>query len=197
MVGDPASEDLTGRVLMGLGALGRHAGDSTVDKAIAFLKQQVYTNHGWFGRWECNFLPSTAYVLLGLAAVKAHEPELVRRAVEFLCSHQNTDGGFGESIDSYENLAFVGVGPSTAYTTGLVLSALVASGGPRGAIDRAAGYLVSAQIQDPTKQDFGLWSSEGYELVLLQPVPFYKIPADVWTAGLQGLADYGALLRGG
>ena len=185
MFGDPATEDLTGRVLQMLGGLGRGLDDPSVARAVAFVRAQVFDNGAWWGRWECNFLPSSAYILLGLAAVgedlKAH---YVQRAARWIESHQNDDGGFGECTDSYGNLGLAGIGESTPYTTGLIVSALLAVGGDRQVIDRAVGYLLAQQRPD------GLWSGGSYQLVVNTPIPFYKMPSDAWTAPLQALADY-------
>ena len=190
MFGDPATEDLTGRVLQMLGGLGRRLDDPYVARAVAFVRSQLYDNGAWWGRWECNYLPSTAYILLGLAAVGEDvRAAYVRRAVAWICAHQNPDGGFGECTDSYGNLGLAGCGESTPYTSGLVVSALLAIGGHERVIERAVRYLLAQQRPD------GLWSGGSYQLVVNAPIPFYKMPSDAWTAPLQALADYRA--RGG
>lgn len=185
MFRDPSTEDLTGRVLQALGLLGYRLPDPMVQRAVEFVRSQVFDNGVWWGRWECNFLPSSAYILLGLAAVGEDlQAPYIRRAVAWIETHQNPDGGFGERIDSYGNLAYAGIGPSTPYTTGLIVSALLAVGGRSECIERAVRFLLDTQRPD------GLWPGMGYMLVINSPVPFYKIPADVWTTPLEALADY-------
>jgi len=190
MFGDPATEDLTGRVLQALGDLGRRMDDPSVRRAVEFVRAQVFDNGVWWGRWECNYLPSSAYILLGLAAV-GEDPKAayVRRAAAWIAEHQNDDGGFGETTDSYGNLGLAGYGDSTPYTTGLCVSALLAVGGHHRVIDRAVGYLLAQQRPD------GLWSGGSYQLVVNAPIPFYKMPSDAWTAPLEALTDY--RMRGG
>lgn len=183
--GDPATEDLTGRVLEALGDLGYKRSDSMVQRAIAFVRAQVFENDVWWGRWENNFVPSSAYILKGLAAV-GEDTSLpyIRKAVAWLESHQNPDGGFGERLDSYGNLAFAGIGPSNCYSTGLTVSALLAVGGNPDVIDRAVNYLLAQQDQS------GLWPNDNVFLTTNAPLPFYRMPVDVWEAPLVALADY-------
>lgn len=185
MFGDPATEDLTGRVLQMLGGLGRGMKDPAVARAVAFVRAQVFDNGAWWGRWECNYLPSSAYILSGLAAVGEDvDAPYVRRAAAWIAAHQNPDGGFGECTDSYGNLGLAGCGESTPYTTGLIVSALLAVGGHQATVERAVSYLLATQRAD------GLWSGGSYQLVVNAPIPFYKMPSDAWTAPLQALADY-------
>ena len=42
--GDPATEDLTGRVLQALGGMGRGLSDPRVRRAVEFLRGQIYDN---------------------------------------------------------------------------------------------------------------------------------------------------------
>src|SRR4029079_2805599 len=68
-LGDPATEDLTGRVLFGLGRSGSTVAERDVARAVEFLQALQDTNGGWWGRWTINYLAATAWVLRGLAAV--------------------------------------------------------------------------------------------------------------------------------
>jgi squalene-hopene/tetraprenyl-beta-curcumene cyclase len=53
--------------------------------------------------------------------------EYIHRAVVWLKSHQNDDGGWGESCGSYVDPNLRGVGPSTASQTAWALLGLVAA----------------------------------------------------------------------
>ena len=128
-LGDPSTEDLTGRVLDGLGRLGLTTASPAVRRGIEFLRVQQFDHGGFWGRWMVNYLASTACVLQGLARVGCDMSEpWVRRAVSFVLERQNADGGWGELPDSYRDPALAGRGPSMAPLTGLVLTGLIDAG---------------------------------------------------------------------
>jgi squalene-hopene/tetraprenyl-beta-curcumene cyclase len=72
----------------------------------------------------------------------------VRRAVEWLASIQNADGGFGEDLRSYRDPAWRGRGASTASQTAWALLALDAAGEDGAVTERAVGWLVETQRAD-------------------------------------------------
>lgn len=168
-LGDPSTEDLTGRVLHALGHLGFSAGDERVARAVAFLREQQCESGAFWGRWVVNYLSSTAFVLMGLAAVKANlEAEWIRRAIKWVVSRQNADGGWGEDIASYRDEKLAGKGHSTAPLTGLVLQALLDCGeGDSEAVARGVSYLVHHQRPD------GSWLNGDYLHVNIPPDTFY------------------------
>jgi squalene-hopene/tetraprenyl-beta-curcumene cyclase len=75
----------------------------------------------------------------------------VRRAVSWLTSHQNDDGGWGEDLRSYVDDAYRGRGASTASQTSWALLALLAAG-ERGTepVSRGVAFLVATQLEDGT-----------------------------------------------
>ncbi|MGB1014103.1 MAG: hypothetical protein ACPG4T_08225 [Nannocystaceae bacterium] len=168
---DPATADITGRVLQALGALGADRHDPEIKRAVTFVLQQQYSNDLWWGRWETNFLPSSAEVLSGLAAVGVTaKNKQVACAIKKIFSCQNVDGGWGESVDSYDNLALAGCGESSAYVTGIVLRALVdLDQHNTPAASRAVTYLLKQQRQD------GSWPDGNYQFTLQWPWPFYRL----------------------
>ncbi len=168
---DPATADLTGRVLQALGALGYTTRDPRVARAVRFLWRQQCHGGLWWGRWETNYLPGSAEVLSGLAAVGVSASDMrIVHAVKTIFARQNMDGGWGESVDSYENLALVGYGESSAYVTGIVLRALVDLGLQQSpAVTRAVEYLLAHQQPD------GSWPEGDYQFTLQWPWPFYRL----------------------
>ncbi|MEQ9495371.1 MAG: prenyltransferase/squalene oxidase repeat-containing protein [Deltaproteobacteria bacterium] len=167
--GDPATEGVTARVLMGLGACGVGRDDPAVCRAIDFLRAQQCPNGAFWGRWMTCYLPCTSTVLLGLAAVGEDLDEpYVRRAIEWVRSTQNADGGFGEHHDAFRDPSAAGRGPSMPPVTALVVAALVACGDIDVVASRAVDYLVRTQRED------GGWSSEGWVNPFVPPDTFYR-----------------------
>lgn len=191
-LGDPSTEDLTGRVLQALGVLGGRAGDRRIAPALRFLRAQVDTNGAWWGRWECNYLASSAEVVSGLAAVGADlTEEPFAGAIRWLLARQNEDGGWGETEDSYANVGLAGTGASSQYVTGIVVCALVAAGHARSpAIARAVDRLVAIQRRD------GGWDGGPYQFVVQWPWPFYRLEMTPTIYPLRALTAYRNALGG-
>jgi squalene-hopene/tetraprenyl-beta-curcumene cyclase len=168
-LGDPSTEDLTGRVLDGLGRVGLTKSSPAVGRAVEFLRAQQFEHGGFWGRWTVNYLASTACVLQGLARVGLDMSEpWVRRAVGFLVERQNDDGGWGELPDSYRDPALAGRGPSMPPLTGLVLTGLI-DAGERGShpIARGVTYLLEQQRPD------GSWPHNDWLQAIVPPDTFY------------------------
>jgi squalene-hopene/tetraprenyl-beta-curcumene cyclase len=168
-LGDPSTEDLTGRVLDALGRLGLTTDSPAVKRAIEFLRAQQFDHGGFWGRWTVNYLASTACVLQGLARVGADmSAPWVRRAVGFLVEHQNVDGGWGELPDSYRDPALAGRGPSMPPLTGLVLTGLIDAGERSSdAVARGIAYLLAQQRPD------GSWPHNDWLQAIVPPDTFY------------------------
>ncbi len=168
-LGDPSTEDLTGRVLHGLAACGARTTDDDVSKAVAFLRRHQCEHGGWWGRWVCNYLASSSYVLSALDALGEDASQaMVQNGIAFLLDHQNVDGGWGESIKSYAKPELAGRGPSTAPLTSLVVCALVDLGlGDRDETQRGIAYLLAKQRPD------GTWPNDDYVATNIPPEGFY------------------------
>jgi squalene-hopene/tetraprenyl-beta-curcumene cyclase len=168
-LGDPSTEDLTGRVLDGLGRVGLTTSSPAVRRAIEFLRAQQFDHGGFWGRWTVNYLASTACVLQGLARVGSDMSEpWVRRAVGFVVERQNGDGGWGELPDSYRDPALAGRGPSMPPLTGLVLTGLIDAGeGSSQSVRRGIAYLLDEQRAD------GTWPHGDWLQAIVPPDTFY------------------------
>lgn len=184
-LGDPSLEGVTGRVLWGLGKAGVSCDEPWIREAIAFLKRQQCENGSWWGRWKVCYLAETATILLGLGAVgEEMNASYITRAVQWIASCQNSDGGFGESPGAYRNPQLAGQGPSMPPVTAYVLLGLLATrNAPSDVLDRAAQYLVKAQRAE------GLWSSEGWLHTFIPPDLLYTYDLTAHALPLLALSE--------
>ncbi|MBX7223818.1 MAG: squalene--hopene cyclase [Blastocatellia bacterium] len=151
---DPCTADLTGRVLEMLGRTGYKADKAVIDRAIAFLHKEIEPEGCWFGRWGVNYIYGTSGVINGLVHIGVDPREAyVMSAIQWLYAHQNEDGGWGETCDSYKDRTLMGEGVSTASQTAWALLGLIAGGeGHSDAVRRGVEYLVK------TQQSEGNWN---------------------------------------
>ncbi len=159
---DPSSPDVTGRVLEALGALGDRRHAAACRRGLAYLRRSQEPEGSWFGRWGVNYVYGTSNVLCGLARqrVPAADP-MVRRALDWLHSVQNEDGGFGEGVASYADRGLMGCGPSTASQTAWGAMGLLAYRPPSdGATARAVQWLVDRQLASGPSA--GSWEEEAF-----------------------------------
>jgi squalene-hopene/tetraprenyl-beta-curcumene cyclase len=147
---DPPSADVTAHVVEMLAALGLGSAPRT-RRGVQWLLDAQEDDGSWFGRWGVNYVYGTGAVVPALVAAgmsPAEEP--IRRAVRWLEAHQNEDGGWGEDCRSYDDPAWIGMGPSTASQTGWALIALDAAGERSGAVHRGVEWLVRTQRANGT-----------------------------------------------
>ncbi len=147
---DPATVDITGRILEMLAAYGYDQSHPAVKKAIKFIRHEQEPDGSWFGRWGVNYIYGTMLVLRGLQAmgVDYHEPH-IQQAAEWLRMIQNPDGGWGESCESYDDPNTRGVGPSTASQTAWAIMGLLAANDTRSdCVARGVAYLLRTQKKD-------------------------------------------------
>ena len=151
---DPPSVDVTAHVVEFLGKMGYRPGYKPLDRALSYIFREQEPDGPWYGRWGVNYIYGTGYVLPALEAVgfPMDDPR-VRKAVDWLLSRQNEDGGWGEDVMSYHRRELRGRGPSTASQTAWALLALIAAGGARSeAVKRGIEYLIR------TQNDEGTWN---------------------------------------
>ncbi len=188
---DPSTEDLTARVLHGLGQLGHTVHEPDIARAIRFLQQQQCDSGAWWGRWVVNYLSSTAFVLMALRSVRAdlHAP-WVQKAIAWVLSKQNADGGWGEGPESYRNPALAGLGPSMPPLTGLVVQGLLDTDqGESESVERAIGYLLTQQRSD------GTWPNGEYLHANIPPETFFVYPEAARFYPTEALGKYLAFRR--
>jgi squalene-hopene/tetraprenyl-beta-curcumene cyclase len=157
---DPPTEDVTARCISMLAQLGETAqGSKAVAAGIAYLRRTQLAEGSWYGRWGLNYIYGTWSVLCALnAAGVSHQDPAIRKAVDWLVSIQNQDGGWGEDATSYrlDYNGFDGA-PTTASQTAWALLGLMAAGEVgHPAVARGVEYLIATQNQK------GLWDEQRY-----------------------------------
>lgn len=155
---DPPTADLTGRMLELLGTFDFPSNHPAVVRALEFLKAEQEPEGPWWGRWGVNYIYGTWSVLGGLGAIGEDMTQAyIRKAVVWLKSRQNPDGGWGEVCESYSDRSLMGCGPSTPSQTGWALLSLFTSGEVRSkAASRGVEYLIAAQKPD------GTWDEDAF-----------------------------------
>ena len=172
---DPATVDITGRVLEALAAYGYSLKDKPVQRAVEFIKREQESDGSWFGRWGVNYVYGTMLVLRGLEAVGVdyHEP-CVQQAAEWFRMMQNPDGGWGERCDSYDDPNTKGVGPSTASQTAWAVMGLLAANDTRSdSLQRGVAYLLKSQRRDGS-WDEQLYTGTGFPRVFYLEYTMYR-----------------------
>jgi squalene-hopene/tetraprenyl-beta-curcumene cyclase len=153
---DPSCCNITARVLEVLAAFEYRPEHRNVAKALRFLRAKQEPDGAWYGRWGVNYIYGTWQVLRGLSAIGINMDEpWTQKGRTWLEAHQNPDGGWGETCESYDDPSLRGRGVSTPSQTAWALMGLCSfSDLNRESIRRGLNYLVTTQNSD------GSWSED-------------------------------------
>ncbi len=144
---DPTCPDVTAHIIEMLVDEGSHP--QVVRKAIEYLKDSQEEDGAWYGRWGVNYLYGTGLTLAALGAAGENpQQETIQRAVDWLVSVQNPDGGWGESCKTYEDPSQRGSGSSTASQTAWAVTGLIGAGRVN-APETRRGIEYLLQTQEP------------------------------------------------
>ena len=189
---DPPTVDVAARCVGMLAQLGEPLDSPRMSAAIGYLRREQEADGSFWGRWGVNYIYGTwsALVALNRAGLEASDPLMVK-AVDWLLKIQNSDGGWGESCDSYE-LDYKGYepAPSTSSQTAWALLAMMSAGeADHPAVARGVKWLQSHQGED------GLWPEEfftggGFPRVFYLRYHGYRKFFPLWA-----LARYRNLMR--
>jgi squalene-hopene/tetraprenyl-beta-curcumene cyclase len=155
---DPPTSDMTARILELMGHFGYTKDHPQAAVALDFLKNEQEPEGSWFGRWGVNYIYGTWYVMTGLKAIgEDMSSPYIKKALNWIKSRQNLDGGWGEVCDSYLDRNLMGCGPSTASQTSWALLTLMSADevGVQ-AVERGIQYLLATQNPD------GTWDEEAF-----------------------------------
>jgi squalene-hopene/tetraprenyl-beta-curcumene cyclase len=157
---DPPTEDVTARCVSMLAQLGATIQSSkALEQGVSYLRRTQLAEGSWYGRWGLNYIYGTWSALCALnAAGVDHGDPMIRKAVEWLVSIQNKNGGWGEDATSYK-LDYSGFedAPATASQTAWSLLGLMAAGEVgHPAVARGVEYLVATQSEK------GLWDEQRF-----------------------------------
>ena len=182
---DPSTDDLTGRGLEALGTLGYGRDFHAARRGIEFLKRAQHPSGAWYGRWGVNYIYGTWSVLRGLRAIGENlSQRYVQKALDWLETKQNPDGGWGEGCESYADRSLAGAGPSTPSQTAWALLSLFAGGRTSGSgVERGIRYLIETQRDDGTWED-PYWNGTGFPQVFYLKYHYYAKYFPLWALGV-------------
>ncbi len=182
---DSSTADVTGRCLEMLGTLGYAQSHPAVGPALDFLRKEQESHGGWYGRWGVNYIYGTWCVLSGLRAIGVDmTAPWVRKAVTWLESVQNPDGGWGESCESYADVETAGKGESTASQTAWAIMAQFQGGASDSFnVVRGVNWLLRYQRED------GVWdepfhTGTGFPRVFYLRYHGYCKYFPIWALGM-------------
>ncbi|MEI6234613.1 MAG: squalene--hopene cyclase [Planctomycetota bacterium] len=175
---DPSTSDITSRVIESLSFFkdkGFTLNHPVIQRGIEFIKKDQCQDGSWFGRWGVNYIYGTWQVLRGMKLIgEDMNKGWLRRGVEWFLHHQNTDGGWGESIESYETPSLKGIGASTPSQTAWALMGLISANQTNSqAVRRGIKYLLDTQTSDGT-WDETLWTGTGFPKVFYLKYHYYR-----------------------
>ena len=179
---DPSTPDITARVINALVAHGHAPDDGPLRRATDYLLREQEKDGSWPGRWGANGIYGTWLALSALGTLAAR-PDVragerlsraCRRGRRWLLDVQNEDGGWGESLRSYDDPGFKGCGNSTASQTAWAMMGLIASFESQvwrgdadrivSALDQGVAFLHERQREDGSWYDRD-WTGVGFPRV--------------------------------
>jgi squalene-hopene/tetraprenyl-beta-curcumene cyclase len=194
---DPSSADITARTLEMCSYFGIGKNDPRVHRAIAYLYREQEPDGSWFGRWGVNYLYGTWQVLRGLARIgEDMSAGRIQKAVRWLHSVQNEDGGWGENCASYDPEEPKACAPSTASQTAWALMGLFNAGDLDSPfVQRGLDFLLRNQDSEGTWEE-EWFTGTGFPRVFYLRYHYYRHYFPLWALAQYYTFVTGELSRG-
>ncbi|WP_417514114.1 squalene--hopene cyclase [Minwuia sp.] len=179
---DPPTVDVTARCVSMLAQIGHDVADKPISKGLRFLRREQEKNGSWFGRWGVNYIYGTWSALSAFNACgQDMQAPFIRRAVDFLLSVQQPDGGWGEDCETYADASYGEVKASTPSQTAWALLGLMASGEvDHPAVARGIEWLSACGREGP-KWDETLYTGVGFPRVFYLRYYGYSAYFPLWA----------------
>ncbi len=173
---DPSTADLAARMVEMFAGLNVAADHPAILRATNYVWSKQEHDHCWYGRWGVNYIYGTWQVLVGLIKIGTPTTDSrIRRAVEWLKAKQQRNGGWGETIRSYDEPSLRGQGETTPSQTAWALLGLIAAGeGHSAEARRGIDYLIRTQLPDGTWHESN-WTGTGFPKVFYLKYHLYRI----------------------
>jgi squalene-hopene/tetraprenyl-beta-curcumene cyclase len=144
---DPPTADVSGRVLWLLGKIGFKKDHPKIERVISFIKAKQNIDGCWWGRWGVNYIYGSWLAITGLSSIGEDMSQpYVRCAMKWYEDHQNEDGGWGETCESYKNQSLAGKGDSTPSQTAWAIMGMIAGGEEKSSVvKRGVEFLLNRQ----------------------------------------------------
>ena len=188
---DPPTVDVTGRAITLLSLADKKIYAKNIKDGVDYIKSEQEEDGSWFGRWGTNYIYGTWSVLTALE-ISREDPQqpYIRKAVEYFQQTQNSDGGWGESNDSYYPPKHYRPFKSTAFQTAWALLSLLAVGEAKSiVVKKGVNYLLSNQLSN------GQWYDDSYTAPGFPRVFYLKYHGYSKYFPLWALARYRNLLQ--
>lgn len=180
---DPPTVDVSARCVSMLAQLGYSLEYEPVRRGLEYLRDEQEEDGSWFGRWGTNYIYGTwsALCAFNVAGEDMNAPH-VRKAVKFLLSRQNGDGGWGEDGGSYwtENRSLCKA--STPSQTAWALLGLMAAGEvEHPAVKRGIDFLLSHEMTDGARWEEPWYTAVGFPRIFYLRYHGYSAYFPLWA----------------
>ena len=179
---DPSTADLTARCIEMLTMMGHKRDFPSIARGIEFLKKDQRNFGGWYGRWGVNYIYGTWSVLAALGCMEEDPHQAyIQKAISWLINIQNSDGGWGEDCNSYDDPSLCGKGVSTPSQTAWAILGLTAIGEEKSlAVEKGVKYLIDSYTQDGGWNET-LYTGTGFPRVFYLRYHGYSRYFPVWA----------------